>query len=226
MNEKILVVEDDHAISHFLDLVLRSNGYLSVISETGLGAIKTFLSEGPSLVLLDLGLPDLDGMEVLSRMRKSSASTPIIIVSAREKEDEKVAALDHGADDYLTKPFNTGELLARIRVALRHRPFPDKEQPFIYRQLKVDFVKRMVFLSDEEIHLTPIEFKFLSILIEQQGKVLTHKFLQERIWGYETSDDYQSLRVFMASLRKKITPPTEESYILTEVGVGYRFRED
>jgi Response regulators consisting of a CheY-like receiver domain and a winged-helix DNA-binding domain len=226
MNEKILVVEDDHVISHFLDLVLRSKGYVPLVSETGFQALGLFISETPSLVLLDLGLPDLDGMEVLARLRESSKGTPIIIVSAREKEDEKVAALDHGADDYLTKPFNVGELLARIRVALRHRPFPDEEQPFSYRQLKVDFAKRVVLLGEEEVHLTPIEFKLLSVLIENQGKVLTHKFLQEKIWGYETSDDYQSLRVFMASLRKKIAPPTDESYILTEIGVGYRFRED
>jgi len=226
MNDKILVVEDDPVISHFVDLALKSNGYSSLLSENGLTAISLFLSESPSLVLLDLGLPDIDGMEVLESVRKSSKDVPIIVVSAREKEDEKVAALDHGADDYITKPFNIGELLARVRVALRHHNPVASFDPFSYKELSIDFGKRHVLLHGEEVHLTPIEYKMLELLVKNQGKVLTHKLIQEKVWGYPTSDDYQSLRVFMASLRKKITPSNEDSYILTEVGVGYRFKED
>lgn len=226
MSDKILVVEDDPVISHFVDLALRSNGYSTILSENGLTAISLFLSNKPSLVLLDLGLPDIDGMEVLSSIRSSSSSVPVIVVSAREKEDEKVGALDLGADDYITKPFNIGELLARVRVAMRHKLPENDTEPFAYKELMVDFLKRHVLLEKEEVHLTPIEYKLLEILIRNQGKVLTHKYLQEKVWGYETSDDYQSLRVFMASLRKKITPQNGDSYILTEVGVGYRFRDD
>jgi two-component system, OmpR family, KDP operon response regulator KdpE len=226
MNDKILVVEDDPVISHFVDLALKSSGYSSLLCENGLTAISLFLSESPSLVLLDLGLPDIDGMEVLESIRKSSKDVPIIVVSAREKEDEKVAALDYGADDYITKPFNIGELLARVRVALRHHNPVASCGPFSYKELSIDFGKRHVLLHGEEVHLTPIEYKMLELLVKNQGKVLTHKLIQEKVWGYPTSDDYQSLRVFMASLRKKITPPNEDSYILTEVGVGYRFKED
>lgn len=226
MNDRILVVEDDQVISHFVDLALKSNGYSPLLSENGLTAISLFLSDNPSLVLLDLGLPDIDGMEVLESIRKSSKDVPIIVVSAREKEDEKVAALDHGADDYITKPFNIGELLARVRVALRHHNPKVSDGPFEYKELSIDFGKRHVLLHGEEVHLTPIEYKMLELLVNNQGKVLTHKLIQEKVWGYPTSDDYQSLRVFMASLRKKITPANEDSYILTEVGVGYRFKED
>lgn len=226
MNEKILVIEDDPVISRFINLALKTKGYQPIQAKTGLEGISSFLSDKPSLVLLDLGLPDIDGIEVLTQMRGVSKEIPVIIVSARGKEDEKVKALDSGADDYVTKPFDIGELLARVRVALRHKTGQEPISIFTFKALTIDFVKRKVLLEEKEIHLTPIEFKMLSVLVENQGKVVTHRYLQESIWGYDTTDDYQSLRVFMASIRKKITPSNGEAYVLTEAGVGYRFKEE
>jgi two-component system KDP operon response regulator KdpE len=188
--------------------------------------LNEVLNQSPDLVLLDLGLPDMDGMEVIKEIRKIG-QTPIIIISARGRESDKVSALDLGANDYVTKPFNIGEVLARIRVALRNQTDQNKAVEFRFKDLVVDFEKYKVHLKEEEIHLTPIEFKLLELLIEHQGKVLTHSFIQEKIWGYQTVDDYQSLRVFMANIRKKIeTNQQAYDYILTEVGVGYRFKDD
>ena len=184
-----------------------------------------FLSD-PDLILLDLGLPDIDGMEVLGQIRQES-EVPVIVVSARGMEQEKVGALDAGADDYITKPFNAGELLARIRVALRHRSSAPRQEPvFELDTLKMDFEKRKVSVRGEEVHLTPIEYKMLSLLVNNSGKVLTHHYIQQEVWGYDTTDDYQSLRVFMANIRRKIEEDsTKPRFILTEVGVGYRFVE-
>lgn len=186
-----------------------------------------FLSNKPDLVLLDLGLPDVDGMEVLHQIRETG-TTPIIILSARDREIEKIDALDKGADDYVTKPFTIGELLARIRVCLRKVGInPEISDSFEYKKLKIDFIKRKVFIEDLEIHLTPIEYKILGLLVKYQGKVLTHAFIQNTIWGYPSEDEYQSLRVFMASIRRKIEVDTNNPvYIKTEVGVGYRFLDD
>lgn len=219
---KILIIEDDKVISKFLKMALETNHYEVIDTTEGLSGIDKFKNEIPDVVLLDLGLPDIDGMDVLSHIRLAS-QTPIIIISARGRETEKVAALDAGADDYVTKPFNISELLARVRVALRKRSTVLLEV-FEYRGLKIDFNRHQVFIQQEEIHLTPIEFKLLSLLVEYQGKVLTHSFIQSKIWGYDTVDDYQSLRVFMASIRKKIEQDSKNPhYILTELGVGYRF---
>jgi len=219
---KILIIEDDKVIAKFLKMALETNHYEVIDTSEGLLGIDRFKNERPDVVLLDLGLPDIDGMDVLSHIRLDS-QVPIIIISARGREQEKVTALDAGADDYVTKPFNISELLARVRVALRKRNSVLVEV-FEYRGLKVDFNRHQVFLQEEEIHLTPIEFKLLSLLIEYQGKVLTHSFIQSKIWGYDTVDDYQSLRVFMASIRKKIEQDSKNPhYILTELGVGYRF---
>ena len=180
-----------------------------------------FMTDNPDLILLDLGLPDIDGSEVLSQIRTQS-EVPILVVSARGQEKEKVEALDLGADDYVTKPFHINELLARVRVALRKKtPQVVKEKIFILDGLRVDFEKYKVF------HLTPIEFKLLVLLIENAGKVLTHSFIIRNIWGYSSCEDSQSLRVFMANIRRKIEKDSSHPrYILTEVGVGYRFVDE
>jgi two-component system KDP operon response regulator KdpE len=223
---KILVIEDDHVILKFVSLALTTNGYDVISAENGISGLGFFMSQNPDLILLDLGLPDLDGMEVLQQIREQK-TTPVIVISARGREIDKVAALDHGANDYVTKPFNVGEVLARIRVALRNKNDLVTQESFTYRDLFVDFGKRFVTIQGIEIHLTPIEFKLLELLINHQGKVLTHSFLQEKVWGYSTVDDYQSLRVFMASIRRKIELDSKDfKYIITEVGVGYRFKDE
>ena len=227
MSNLILIIEDDKAIIRLLELSLKTNGYTPVIAENGLSGISRFLSEKPDLVLLDLGLPDVDGMEVLSQIRAIS-NTPVIVVSAREKEREKVEALDNGADDYVTKPFNIGELMARIRVALRKAmPVPLKNDVFSFRGLELNVSSHQVTIEGKPVHLTPIEFRILKLLIENQGKVLTHRFIQSNIWGHDSEDSYQSLRVFMTNLRRKIEKdPTDPEYIITEIGIGYRFIDD
>ena len=226
MAKKILIVEDDPAIVRLLNVALKTNDYDVVIANTGIEGISKFLSENPDLVLLDMGLPDIDGNEVLDQIRASS-NKPVIIVSARGRENEKVLALDNGANDYITKPFNIGELLARVRVAFRNSAKEEKQDSFELDNLKVDFSKHKVSVDGVDIHLTPIEFKLLKLLIDNKGKVLTHSFIQKTIWGYQTEDDYQSLRVFMATLRRKIEKDTNNPrFILTEVGVGYRLADE
>ena len=222
----ILVIEDDKTIQNFIRITLKTKGYRCDLADDGLTGISCFYANNPDLILLDLGLPDLDGMEVLDQIRQES-DVPVIVVSARGMEQEKVGALDAGADDYITKPFNAGELLARIRVALRHRSNAPKQEPvFELDTFKMDFEKRKVFVRDGEVHLTPIEYKMLTLLVNNSGKVLTHHFIQQEVWGYDTTDDYQSLRVFMANIRRKIEEDsTKPRFSLTEVGVGYRFVE-
>ena len=225
-NTTILIVEDDKTIQNFLKVTLKTQNYNYIIAETGLSGLSLFYANRPDLVLLDLGLPDIEGIEVLKQIRQNS-SIPIIVVSARSSETEKVMALDYGSDDYVTKPFNAAELLARIRAALRHCLKEKVSEPiFELDYLKVDFERRHVWVKDQEIHLTPIEYKMLVLLITNRGKVLTHHFIQENVWGYETTDDYQSLRVFMANIRRKIKiDSSSPHFIITEVGVGYRFVE-
>ena len=224
-NTTILIVEDDKTIQNFLKVTLKTQNYNYIIAETGLSGLSLFYANRPDLVLLDLGLPDIEGIEVLKQIRQNS-SIPIIVVSARSSETEKVMALDYGSDDYVTKPFNAAELLARIRAALRHCLKEKVSEPiFELDYLKVDFERRHVWVKDQEIHLTPIEYKMLVLLITNRGKVLTHHFIQENVWGYETTD-YQSLRVFMANIRRKIEiDSSSPHFIITEVGVGYRFVE-
>ena len=224
-NTTILIVEDDKTIQNFLKVTLKTQNYNYIIAETGLSGLSLFYANRPDLVLLDLGLPDIEGIEVLKQIRQNS-SIPIIVVSARSSETEKVMALDYGSDDYVTKPFNAAELLARIRAALRHCLKEKVSEPiFELDYLKVDFERRHVWVKDQEIHLTPIEYKMLVLLITNRGKVLTHHFIQENVWGYETTDD-QSLRVFMANIRRKIEiDSSSPHFIITEVGVGYRFVE-
>ena len=225
-NTTILIVEDDKTIQNFLKVTLKTQNYNYIIAETGLSGLSLFYANRPDLVLLDLGLPDIEGIEVLKQIRQNS-SIPIIVVSARSSETEKVMALDYGSDDYVTKPFNAAELLARIRAALRHCLKEKVSEPiFELDYSKDDFERRHVWVKDQEIHLTPLEYKMLVLLITNRGKVLTHHFIQENVWGYETTDDYQSLRVFMANIRRKIEiDSSSPHFIITEVGVGYRFVE-
>jgi len=226
----ILVVEDDKPIRNFITTSLAAQGFKYIETDKGNDAIALSLSHNPDLIILDLGLPDIDGIEVIKKVRGWS-DIPIIIVSARENERQKIEALDNGADDYLTKPFGIGELLARVRVSLRHRlttETQDKNKDtFKVKNLIVDFNKRRVMINDEEIHLTPIEYKIMALLCKYSGKVLTHNFIIQKIWGSPLGNETQSLRVFMASLRRKIEKnPAQPEYIYTEVGVGYRFTEE
>lgn len=222
----ILIVEDDKYIIHFLSISLKEEDYGLWTAKTVKEAVSLFYANRPDLVILDLGLPDGDGMEVIESIREI-ADTPIIIVSARLDEDEKIRALDAGADDYVTKPFYMGELQARIRAALRKREnyTPDKSSRFDQGDLAVDFEKRQVTVAGEEIHLTPIEYRILTLLIANRGKVLTHNYILKEIWGYAEGVEAGTLRVFVATLRRKIEKnPSQPQHIVTEVGVGYRFR--
>ena len=225
-NYQILVIEDDKSIQKFLTLSLKTKGYDCVVTSEGIEGISLFMTNNPDLIILDLGLPDIDVITVIKQIRESSL-VPIIVVSARGLEREKVEALDVGADDYVTKPFNMGELAARIRVALRRKPNSVVlNEVYDKNGLKVDFDKRQVFSYDKEIHLTPIEYRLLILLIKNSGKVLTHRFINKEIWGYTDTGDSQSLRVFMANIRRKIEKDTSNpQFIITEVGVGYRFVE-
>lgn len=220
----VLIVEDDSYILNLLNMSLSKENYQCHEATKGLDALELFYAIQPDVVLLDLGLPDMDGIEVIKRIREYS-STPIIVVSARNDKNEKIRALDLGANDYVSKPFYMDELMARIRVATRMSSKPQtNESAFQKGELKVDFIGRRVFVSDEEIHLTKIEFNLLKLLIEHQGKVLTHNYIQKAIWGYEDESNQNALRVYMAKLRKKIELNMNQ-YITTEVGVGYRFIE-
>lgn len=221
----VLMVDDEQPIRHFLGASLASAGYQLAEAATGAQALRLASERPPDLVILDLGLPDMDGQQVLIELRQW-LNAPIIILSARDQEQQKVSALDHGADDYLTKPFSTGELLARIRVALRHGPHgSDASAPTVYQHgdLSVDFGTRRVHVAGAEVHLTPIEFKLLATLAQHPGKVLTHRHLLKEVWGPQRVDETHYLRVFMASLRRKVeADPARPEHLLTEQGVGYR----
>lgn len=228
MDEKktILIVEDDKYIIHFLSVSFREENYGFQVAKSVKEAVSLFYANRPDVVILDLGLPDGDGMEVIERIREI-ADTPVIVVSARQEEDEKIRALDAGADDYVTKPFYMGELLARIRAALRktEKHSREKETRFEDGELCVDYGKRRVEVDGGEVHLTPIEYKILLLLIANRGKVLTHHYILKEIWGYAEGVESGTLRVFMATLRRKIEKnPSDPQHIITEVGVGYRFQ--
>lgn len=229
MKPRILLIEDDPQIRRFLRASLGAQGYELIEAETGKKGLALVASQAPDVVILDLGLPDLEGIEVIRRVREWS-SVPIIILSARGQERDKVANLDAGADDYLTKPFGMAELLARIRVALR-RKLPAEEGKavpvFTLGDLKVDFERRLVFRGQEEIHLTPIEYKLLSVLIKYRGKVVTHSQLLKEVWGPAYTGQNPYLRIFILNLRRKLEPdPTRPYYLITEPGVGYRLRDE
>ncbi|MDO4272726.1 MAG: response regulator transcription factor [Eubacteriales bacterium] len=224
---KILIVEDDAAISNLIATTLETQDYQYHVAKTGVAALLEAASYSPDVVILDLGLPDMDGVDIIRKVRGWS-NLPIIVVSARSEDTDKVSALDAGADDYLTKPFSVDELLARLRVALRRVRYDSqklKEEASIYSNgdLKIDYAAGCVFVGEKEIHLTPIEYKLLCLLAKNTGKVLTHNYILKEVWGNVLASDTPSLRVFMATLRKKIEPvPSEPRYIQTHIGVGYR----
>ncbi len=224
---QILIVEDDTAVSNLISITLETQSYQYRLAKTGSSALLDAVSHHPDVILLDLGLPDLDGIEIIKRVR-SWTNTPIIVVSARGEDADKVSALDAGADDYLTKPFSVDELLARLRVALRRVRFDSEkagQESSVYQngELRIDYAAGCVYLGEREIHLTPIEYKLLCLLAKNTGKVLTHNFILKEVWGAVLASDTPSLRVFMATLRKKIEPvPSEPRYIQTHIGVGYR----
>lgn len=224
---KILVVEDDKAVRNLIVTTLETQNYQYYTAVTGAEAILQTASCHPDIIILDLGLPDMDGVTIINKIR-SWSNIPIIVVSARSEDRDKIDALDAGADDYLTKPFSVEELLARLRVSLR-RLFYDKNQMgeaasiFENGNLKIDYAAGCVYIYDNEVHLTPIEYKLLCLLAKNAGKVLTHNYIIKEIWGNVLSFDTPSLRVFMATLRKKIEKvPSQPQYIQTHVGVGYR----
>lgn len=225
---RVLVVEDEAPIRRFLRASLTSQHYELFEASNAKDGIMLATTKRPDLILLDLGLPDLDGLHVTRQIREWS-HTPIIIISARGQEQDKVAALDAGADDYLTKPFGVDELKARMRVALRHGQRQGEEQEVrtvTVEELRIDFVRRQVFVRDSEVHLTPIEYKLLTSLARYAGRVVTHRQLLEAAWGANYVNETQYLRVYMGQLRHKIeTDSARPRYILTEPGVGYRLRE-
>lgn len=227
-NVTLLVVEDDKYILSLISILLKDEGYKFICAGTGKEAMGLFYANNPDITILDLGLPDIDGMEVIRQIREKNNS-PIIVVSAREEESEIIKALDCGADDYITKPFFNGELLARIRVAQRKLVSitnPDNIEVYVCDNLTVNYIKGLVFVDDNEVHLTPMEFKLLKILIANRGKVLTHNYIMNQVWGYGEAGDAKNLRVFMASLRRKIEKDTANpKFILTQMGIGYRFTE-
>jgi two-component system KDP operon response regulator KdpE len=223
----VLVIEDEEQMRKFMRLALTAQGYRVIEAANGEDGLKQAVSYTPDLVILDLGLPDIDGMEVARRLREWSAA-PILIVSARGQESNKVEALDQGADDYLTKPFGAGELLARIRVALRHAARNAQDPAVTSATLgdaRVDLARRLVFMGDQEIHLTPIEYKLVAMLVKHAGMVLTHKQLLDQVWGPGHAHQTQYLRVYMTQLRHKLEKnPARPKYLLTEPGVGYRLK--
>ena len=224
---KILVIEDDPAITNLIRTTLDTQDYQYHTARTGSAGLMDAVAYNADVIILDLGLPDMDGVEIIRKIRGWS-TVPIIVVSARSEDSDKVEALDAGADDYLTKPFSIDELLARLRAALRRRQLDDTglaPQESVYRNgnLSIDYAAGCVYRDDREIHLTPIEYKLLCVLAKNTGKVLTHNYILKGVWGNAFSADASSLRVFMATLRKKIEEnPATPQYIQTHIGVGYR----
>lgn len=228
MNEsgpRVLIVDDERPIRRFLRASLAAHQYHVFEASSGQEALVAVVANRPDIIILDLGLPDLEGIEVVRRLREWDR-TPIIILSVREQETDKIAALDAGADDYLTKPFGTGELMARLRVALRHAVQPDAEPVFDLGELRVDLARRVVTRAKQEVQLTPTEYDLLKLLVTHAGKVLTHRHILQQVWGRGYEQETHLLRVNISNLRRKIEPdPTRPTYILTEPGVGYRLRD-
>lgn len=225
--DRILIVEDEAQMRRYLRTCLAAKAYRIIEATTGQEALDLARTHNPELVLLDLGLPDLDGTEVTKALREWS-TRPVIILSAREQEDGKIRALDAGADDYLTKPFGTGELMARIRVALRrseHAARDTPDQVITVGDLVIDLGKRQVFVSKKEVHLTPNEYKLLAVLMKNAGRVLTHRHLLKEVWGPAYATQTQYLRVYMVQLRHKLEEvAARPRYLCTEPGIGYRMR--
>ncbi len=226
-NEPILLIEDEPQMRRFLRVTLQSQGYRLFEAETGADGLVQAAGRKPAVILLDLGLPDMDGLEVTEKLREWT-TTPIIVISAREQERDKVRALDAGADDYLTKPFGADELLARIRVSLRHgarQEAGQEDSVFQSGGLEVDFSRRRVLLGGQEVHFTPIEYRLLTTLIRYADRVVTHNQLLREVWGPRQANQVQYLRVYMAQLRQKLeADPARPRYFINEPGIGYRFR--
>lgn len=224
---QILIVEDDNAVANLISATLETQDYAYKRAATGVVAVMEALSCKPDVVLLDLGLPDMDGVEIIKKIR-SWSNMPIIVVSARSEDFDKVSALDAGADDYLTKPFSVDELLARLRVALRRVRYDgdrlgEESSTYENGDMRIDYSAGCVYISDAEIHLTPIEYKLLCLLAKNTGKVLTHNYILKEVWGSPTASDVSSLRVYMATLRRKLEKNSNGvQYIQTHVGIGYR----
>lgn len=228
----ILLIEDEKNIADFIEKILRSDNYKVITAKTGTEGLAIANSACPDIILLDLGLPDMDGLDIIKNIRSWSLC-PIIVLSARTTDNDKVSCLDLGADDYITKPFSTNELLARIRTSLRHSnriisQNTISEKPYTALGLKIDFMKRIITRDDEPIHLTPIEYKIVAYIAKNSGKVITYSSILKNVWGPNMDEnDNKILRVNMANIRRKIEPnPAEPTYILTELGVGYRMLED
>jgi two-component system KDP operon response regulator KdpE len=225
--ELLLLIEDEPQMRRFLRVTLQNHGYRLIEVPSGKEGLIQATTRNPDVVLLDLGLPDMDGLEVTKSLREWS-EVPIIVISAREQEEDKIRALDAGADDYLTKPFGAGELLARIRVALRHKILlqtTQKDPVFILDSLKVDLAARQVFVNEKEIHLTPIEYRLLAVLIKNAGKVITHSHLLKEVWGPVYGSQTQYLRVYMTQLRRKLeSNPAQPKFLINEPGIGYRLK--
>ena len=231
LKDKVLIVEDEQSISNFISTVLSANGYDTLTASSGKEALSMISSHCPDLIILDLGLPDIDGIEILREVR-SWSNLPVIVVSARTHERDKVTALDMGADDYIEKPFGTSELLARIRTAIRHTRTPlvngeiAQSGKFSVRDLTIDYDKHHVLVDGVDVHLTLNEFKIVALLGKFAGKVLTYDYMIREIWGPKAKADNQILRVNMANIRRKIEKnPAAPEYIFTEIGVGYRMRD-
>lgn len=226
---RILVVEDDAPVRNLIATTLKAHDYRFITTGTGEGAVMEAASHNPDIILLDLGLPDIDGVEVIRRIR-SWSNVPIIVISARSEDNDKIDALDAGADDYLTKPFSVEELLARLRVTQRRLSIMQNigGEQAVYQngQLRIDYSAGCAFLGDDKLRLTPMEYKLLCLLARNTGKVLTHRFILQNVWGSSWENDIASLRVFMATLRKKLENGSEEQkYIRTHIGVGYRMQK-
>ena len=222
----ILVVEDDTSVRNLISTTLKAHDYRFITAATGESAVMEAASHNPDILLLDLGLPDLDGVEVIRRIR-SWSNAPIIVISARSEDSDKIDALDAGADDYLTKPFSVDELLARLRATQRRLALVRSDTPqqavYVNGQLRIDFASGCAYLGEDELHLTPIEYKLLCLLARNTGKVLTHKFITQSVWGSSWENDVVSLRVFMATLRRKLERGADSmQYIQTHIGIGYR----
>ena len=231
IREKILVVEDEKSIAHFISTVLNNNGYEAMQAVSGTEALSMISSHCPDLIILDLGLPDMDGLEILRQLRNWS-SLPVVVVSARSHEKDKVEALDLGADDYLTKPFGTDELLARVRTAIRHTRTASgndeiaQKGTYTVGELTIDYNTHQVLKNGRTVRLTLSEFRIVALLGKYAGKVLTYDFIMKELWGPRAGGDNQILRVNMANIRRKIEKnPAEPEYLFTEVGVGYRLAE-
>ena len=232
IKDKVLIVEDEQSISNFISMILTANGYDTIVVRSGEEALTMISSHCPDLIILDLGLPDMDGIEVLKSVRKWS-SLPVVVVSARSHEHDKVQALDLGADDYLTKPFGTAELLARVRTAIRHTRTTSanseiaREGTYTVGEMTIDYNKHQVLVRGENVHLTLSEFRIVALLGKFAGKVLTYDYIIKELWGPRAGGDNQILRVNMANIRRKIEKnPAEPEYLFTEVGVGYRMAEN